>query len=458
MHLKFFHNFVKNYLLEFNKTTNKKLIFQSIINPELEISTYPQYLILTLSSKCNLRCPHCGIHGIKEKRAAILDKDMDFAILYPKLKSILPFINEYSLTMSGEPLLVKNFKDVIIKLSKFGAKLNLVSNGTLISEKNIDTIVNFSSGICISIDGAKPEIFEQLRKGANYQRLIRNVKNLVRNIEKMEENKRPNVMISCTIMGSNLNEMPGIVQLAADLGIRYVQFYPVQINNEQDLIKGESIEYHYDLFIQKLDESKNLSQKIGIQLILPNFENIHPQKDFDPQIKEKMIISEDHIDFNDEKYLSKLEINENREENKQMSHIKEEDLKPYRLTFRELLLIFKLNLQEKTKLFLITQNNQIRNKTKNIIFKSNKKEDTKLFFCEPLYKRVYISSEGDVAPCCIPGRPSMGNIFNQNLNKIWNGNNYRMFRKQFQSKSPPACCYNCLFRRQVTQELLLNEF
>jgi radical SAM protein with 4Fe4S-binding SPASM domain len=447
-----------HYWLEFIKSTNKKLIFQSIINPELEISTSPQYLILTLSSKCNLKCPHCGIHGSKEKRAEILDKDMDFVILYPKLKKILPFINEYSLTMSGEPLLVKNFKDVIIKLSKFGAKLNLVSNGTLINEKNIDIIVNFSSNICISIDGAKPEILEQLRKGANYQRLIRNVKNLVRTIEKAEENKRPNLMISCTIMGSNLNEMPGIVQLAADLGIRYVQFYPIQINNEQDIIKGESIEYHYDHFIKKLEESKDLSQKIGIQLILPNFENIHPQKDFDPHIKEKMIIPGDHFVFNDEKYLSKLEINENREENKQISHINEEDQKHYALSFWEMLFIFRLNLQEKTKLLIITQINRRRNKTKNIIFKSIKKEDEKLFFCEPLYKRVYISSEGDVAPCCIPGRPSMGNIFNQNLNKIWNGNNYRMFRKQFQSKSPPACCNNCLFRRQVTQELLLNEF
>jgi len=360
--------------------------------------------------------------------------------------------------MSGEPLLVKNFKEVIIKLSKFGAKLNLVTNGTLINEKNIDTIVNFSSNICISIDGAKPEILEQLRKGANYQRLIRNVKNLVRNIEKAEENNRPNLMISCTIMGSNINEMPGIVQLAANLGVKNVQFYPIQLNNEQDLIKGESIEYHYDLFIQKLEESKDLSQKKGIQLILPNFENIHPLKDFDPHIKEKMIISGDRLVFNDEKYLPNPEINENREENKQTNLIKEEHQKPYKFSLLELLFIFKLYLQEITELLLITQKNRRRNKIKNTISESKEMEDAQLFFCEALYKRVYISNEGDIAPCCIYGRPSMGNIFNKNLHKIWNGENYRMFRRQFQSQSPPACCNNCLFRRQVTQELLLNEF
>jgi radical SAM protein with 4Fe4S-binding SPASM domain len=281
---------------------------------------------------------------------------LDFEIIYPRIRDVLPSIKEYSLTMIGEPLLIKNFNDIVFKMSEFGARLNLVTNGTLISQSNIDTIVRYSSNIGLSIDGATKVTFERLRYGANFDRWIQNVKNLVSAIESAE--RKPTVAFCSTIMGSNLNEMPDIVQLAGDLGVRYVQFFPVGLNEKQTHLVGEPIGYHHNLLIQKLGESQNIAARLGIQLIHPDFERAKPKGSNESE----------------------------------------------RLT------------------------------------------EAKSFYCSLLYERAYISSEGEVNPCCIPGPPPMGNIFYHNLIEIWDGDNYRQFRQQFQSQSPPEWCKNCLLR------------
>lgn len=63
---------------------------------------------------------------------------------------------------------------------------------------------------------------------------------------------------------------------------------------------------------------------------------------------------------------------------------------------------------------------------------------------------IYITSNGNVLPCCISPFSTtdyasiiLGNVFKTSIQKIWTGTDYTFFRKKHQTKSPPKCCQGC---------------
>ncbi|MEW6571320.1 MAG: radical SAM protein [Nitrospirota bacterium] len=63
---------------------------------------------------------------------------------------------------------------------------------------------------------------------------------------------------------------------------------------------------------------------------------------------------------------------------------------------------------------------------------------------------IYITSNGNVLPCCISPFSTadyefliLGNVFETSVAEIWFGPKYRAFRKQHCTNSPPKCCRGC---------------
>ncbi|MGD9226590.1 MAG: radical SAM protein [Desulfobacterales bacterium] len=63
---------------------------------------------------------------------------------------------------------------------------------------------------------------------------------------------------------------------------------------------------------------------------------------------------------------------------------------------------------------------------------------------------MYITSNGNVLPCCISAFSTsdyssiiLGNVFKSSLKEIWLGSKYREFRKTHQTDTPPKCCRGC---------------
>ncbi len=63
--------------------------------------------------------------------------------------------------------------------------------------------------------------------------------------------------------------------------------------------------------------------------------------------------------------------------------------------------------------------------------------------CPFLWKKSYVSFGGDVSPCCVPGRPVMGNVVNRSFKEIWNGEVYQEMRRRLNSNNPFECCQHC---------------
>jgi len=63
--------------------------------------------------------------------------------------------------------------------------------------------------------------------------------------------------------------------------------------------------------------------------------------------------------------------------------------------------------------------------------------------CQFLNDGVFITLEGDVAPCPMPGRPIAGNLLKQSFSEIWNGPVLSAMRRGLLEDNPMDCCAHC---------------
>ena len=66
----------------------------------------------------------------------------------------------------------------------------------------------------------------------------------------------------------------------------------------------------------------------------------------------------------------------------------------------------------------------------------------KVLRCRWPWEKFYISVDGTVSPCCyaLPDRGVVfGNVFQENVSKIWNHTGYREFRKELKRGMPTIC-------------------
>ena len=68
------------------------------------------------------------------------------------------------------------------------------------------------------------------------------------------------------------------------------------------------------------------------------------------------------------------------------------------------------------------------------------------------WNAAYLLANGDVLACCIPGL-KMGNLHEQSMEAIWNGEAYRELRRTVNSDERPSTCRACPFNREINNRL-----
>ncbi|MFQ5788425.1 MAG: SPASM domain-containing protein [Thermodesulfobacteriota bacterium] len=73
-------------------------------------------------------------------------------------------------------------------------------------------------------------------------------------------------------------------------------------------------------------------------------------------------------------------------------------------------------------------------------------------YCTVTHNNLYITVNGDVAPCCGVDQndmPMYGNLLKQSLGEVWNSQEARLFRRQvLKDRHSHTACQNCSFPMQ----------
>jgi MoaA/NifB/PqqE/SkfB family radical SAM enzyme len=183
---------------------------------------------------CNLDCRTCIRHVWNEQLGLMTAATFDRIL--QDIRSIEPRPTIFFGGL-GEPLFHQGIVDWIAQAKAIGATVELISNGTLLTEDIARALV--ASGLdnlWISIDGATPASFADVRLGAQLPLVVENVMRL-RWLRKGGHFAKPEIDIAFVAMKHNVHELPELLKLARRLGARQVKVSNVLPYTEE--LRGE---------------------------------------------------------------------------------------------------------------------------------------------------------------------------------------------------------------------------
>ncbi|WP_347049624.1 GTP 3',8-cyclase MoaA [Flavobacterium olei] len=219
------------------------------------------YLRISLLEKCNLRCTYCmPADGIAlSPKADLMTADEIFAIARTFVEN---GVDKIRLT-GGEPLLRKDFPEIIAKLGVLKTSLSITTNGILI-DRHIAILKQFKvDRINLSLDTLIASKFHSITLRNQFEKVIDNLHLLLNNNFKV----KVNVVL---IKGFNDNEIIDFIKLTQFLpvSIRFIEFMPFA-GNEWDRSKmvsqNEILSLVENAFsseeIQKMEDEKNFTSR-----------------------------------------------------------------------------------------------------------------------------------------------------------------------------------------------------
>lgn len=187
---------------------------------------YPYHAHIEPTTICNLKCVSCSNQSVPESRKGHLT-----LLELKELVEKNPFIQDVSLLGLGEPLLNPEIVEMAIYLHNRGIQSRIATNGMNLNSVDLEKLLPSIDELIISFDSNEQNSFEEIRKGADFKKIVKNIKEIV-NIKK---SKRLSLTVSLqTIISKmNIDRLDQIPPLAGELGIDKMRFSPaVQYNPE----------------------------------------------------------------------------------------------------------------------------------------------------------------------------------------------------------------------------------
>ncbi len=181
------------------------------------------YLRISLTDNCNLRCFYCMPEEEYEFTPASRLMQADEIEAISKI-FVAQGVNKIRLT-GGEPLVRKDAGKIILSLSKLPVKLTLTTNGTrihefieLLKEANIQSLN-------ISLDTLQSDRFMLLTRRDQFKLVYDNIQLLIRNNFQV----KVNVVV---MKGMNDGEINDFIEWTSDtpIQIRFIEFMPFSGN------------------------------------------------------------------------------------------------------------------------------------------------------------------------------------------------------------------------------------
>lgn len=203
------------------------LIFTAVLYDRFQ--RVHNYLRLSLTDACNFRCTYClpDENTVFSPSAHLMQTDEIIALAQ---RFIQLGVTKIRLT-GGEPLVRKEFKTIVQRLSGLGAQLSITTNGMLLHQ-HIDTLWEAGMrSLNISLDTLQPARFMALTKRDAFNQVYRNI------VMALERGFK--VKLNVVVMkGINHMEVPDFVALTKDwnIGIRFIEFMPFDRNQWKDAL------------------------------------------------------------------------------------------------------------------------------------------------------------------------------------------------------------------------------
>ncbi|MCZ7357392.1 MAG: radical SAM protein [Candidatus Methanoperedens sp.] len=243
----------------YEKITNPK-IWSNLILQKLEfrlkrtnLMSRPYVIQIEETNKCNLNCPMC-YRLLQNRKFGEMD--------YENAKKIVdqfPYLLWISWGGWGEPLICKDLFKIIDYCNVKRIGTGFISNGTFITDDNIEKIINSKFlRMGISIDAVNPT---KIRNYKDFEKIKENIQSLTKSTTFYKKNMP--LRFVTTLMKENLDDLIDIIILAKEIGVKHVHIHGVGIYDDK-LRRGK-----YDM-----PSKRNIEDMLKKLLIISKSQNI----------------------------------------------------------------------------------------------------------------------------------------------------------------------------------------
>lgn len=252
-------------------------------------------IIVEVGYNCNLACTMCGFG--KEANPFNKDKFMSLSMFKKTIDMIAPVTRTIRLNGRGESTIHPDFLEMLnwIHHKYPECNLNLFSNMSAVSASILQALIDANVQLFISLDSVKKDVLQSIRRGANFENIVANVKRL------SGASKRPFIVI--TLQEKNIDEIRSMGEFALSNRcsiiynvirsdeIKYIQGFIDKVNLQKEKIANDFM-YIHELFKQTDPSLQCLipDQMAGIPLPLHIGPTTHGSMQKCPAIEKELCI------------------------------------------------------------------------------------------------------------------------------------------------------------------------
>ncbi len=249
---------------------NSRLNLEEIERGARELRSLPRRLVLELTNACNLNCVMCGRNAATFKPTVF---QMEW--LYA-LEPLLDTVEEVTLMGWGEPTVHPHFAEMLELIHRHAARIYFCTNGMRLGQLHDAIFDNQVDVFAVSVDGATAETNNAIRRGSDLDAITASLKR-IKQTRRERQLSYPYINFVFCAMRSNLHELPGVVRLAADIGLEevkavYLTAFDEKLAKETLWDRRAEVE---DVFREAIE----LGDELGVTLKLPYLQGEDPAGD-----------------------------------------------------------------------------------------------------------------------------------------------------------------------------------
>lgn len=164
------------------------------------------------NNTCNLRCTMCGFSDVRAN--SVPRYSMPRKLFDTIASEVFPRTTYLHMSLMTEPFMTSDFGDRLHAVRTHAVPYcRVVTNGTLLTDRTIEQVLDSEvTSLTISIDGGTRELYEAIRHGSSFEKVLRNIDRF-----KQRRAKRraalPRLQINHVLMEQNIDHVDAFLDL-----------------------------------------------------------------------------------------------------------------------------------------------------------------------------------------------------------------------------------------------------
>ncbi len=190
---------------------------------------------------CNLDCITCFRNSWEQPIGRMSDET--FTSFLQSLKELDPLPNVYFGGI-GEPLFHPRTIEWIAVVKALGVKVELITNGTILTEKKSKELIETGlDTLWVSMDGASPDTYADVRMGAELPNILKNLRRFDK-LRPASHFPKPEIGITFVAMKRNIADLPEVIKLGKSFKARHFfvsNLQPITEAMQEDCLYTQTI-------------------------------------------------------------------------------------------------------------------------------------------------------------------------------------------------------------------------